>query len=127
MSHIHSDGPLPDNCNSIQFKSAEMGEMRTVTCKDLNNCVYLSDLSIIIVRNFVKCGNGSFVIGQKFEIQNDFYPIPIPSSGIHEFHVSGLSPIIQAWDINSIKNKAVKLPATFPHNDSYVVFPLLRQ
>ena len=127
LSHIHSDGPLPDNCNGIQFKSAEKGEMWTVTCKDPNNCVFLSDLSIIIVRNFVKCGNRSFVIGQKFQIQNDFYQIPIPSSGIHEFHVSGLSPIIQAWDINSIKNKAVKLPATFPHNDSYVVFPLLRQ
>ena len=127
MSHIHSDGPLPDNCNGVQFKSAEKGEMWTVTCKDPNNCVFLSDLSIIIVRNFVKCGNRSFVIGQKFEIQNDFYQIPIPSSGIHEFHVSGLSPIIQAWDNYSIKNKAVKLPATFPHNDSYVVFPLLRQ
>ena len=36
LSHIHNDGPFPDNCNGTQFKSAEKGEIWTVTCKDPN-------------------------------------------------------------------------------------------
>ena len=121
----HSDGPLPDNCIGQQFKAAERGDMWTVTCSEPDS-VFLSDITVIVVRNFVKYGNLNLVIGQKFENQNDFYQCPIPSSAIYEFQVSSLSPIIQAWDISCIKYKAVKLPDTFPHRDSFVVFPLLR-
>jgi hypothetical protein len=127
FSNIHSDGPLPDNCDGTQFQSAEKGKEWNATSKGPDNCVFLSDLSIIIVRNFVKYQNRYLVIGQKFEVQSDFYQCPCPSSSIHEFQVSALSPIIQAWPVDCIKYKAVKLPATFPHNDSFVVFPLLRQ
>ena len=123
----HSDGPLPDNCIGQQFKAAERGDMWTVTCSEPDNCVFLSDITVIVVRNFVKYGNLNLVIGQKFKNQNDFYQCPIPCSVIYEFQVSSLSPIIQAWDTSCIKYKAVKLPDTFPHRDSFVVFPLLRQ
>ena len=127
FSQKHSDGPLPEYCIGEQFKSLERGGMWTVTSIQPDNCVFLSDFSVIMVRNFVRSGNLDLVIGQKFQNQNDFYDCPIPSSCIYEFLVDSLSPVIQAWDVKCIKYKTVKLPATFPYNDYFVVFPLLRQ
>ena len=45
----HNDGPLPDNCIGQQFKSAERGDMWSVTCNEPDNCVFLSDIMSLLL------------------------------------------------------------------------------
>ena len=124
----HASGPLVRNCKGKQFKKAVKNSSWTITCFEPNNCIYLSDLTVVIVRNIVQTPQATVVIGNMFLNQTDIYKYPRPSSMIHEFQVSNLSRQFQAWDIKDVKCKAVKLPAYFPNlNDEFAVFPLLGQ
>ena len=92
-----------------------------------DNCIFLTDMSVVIVRNIVKTyQNQTVVIGQIFLVQGNCFEYPVPSSDIYEFKVSTLSEI-QAWNISDVMCKAVKLPDSFPHGRSFIVFPLMRQ
>ena len=124
----HASGPLVRTCKGKQFKKAVKNSSWTITCFEPNNCIYLSDLTVVIVRNIVQTPQATVVIGNMFLNQTDIYKYPRPSSMIHEFQVSNLSRQFQAWDIKDVKCKAVKLPAYFPNlNDEFAVFPLLGQ
>ena len=126
---MHMNGPLPPihaRCIANQFKKAERVGKWKITIDEPDNCVFLKDLSVVVVINFVKTfDNRNVIIGQKFSVQQDVYEQPIRSSALNEYKVSHLSNM-QAWDINDVLYKAVKIPETFPHGNSFIVFPLIR-
>jgi len=85
-----------------------------VDCNEPDNCIFLLDISVVLVRNFAKTqSNQHVVIGQKFSVLEDILYDSIPSSVIYEFKVSSLSGL-QAWDIVDVKCKAVLLPEHDP-------------
>lgn len=129
FNKIHCNGPLLANIQGAQYKSAENVGLWKVTCEPPDNCVMLTDLSIVIVHNLIKTPtNRCILIGKKFLVQNDFFDYPIASSAIHEYLVSNLSPNLEAWDSTLVKCKAVKLLSSPTiQNNSFVVFPLMRQ
>ena len=95
---------------------AERIGMWKITCEEPDNCIFLSDLSVVIVRNIVKTyQNQTVIIGQKFLVKENIFEYPVPSSDIYEFRVSSLSAI-QAWDISNVMCKAVKLPGSCGKN-----------
>jgi hypothetical protein len=129
FTNIHVNGPINLNAEIVvrQFKRAEKIGVWQVTCEEPDNCIFLNDLSVVIIRNFVETDrNQRLVIGQKFLVQENHFDYPVPSSDIYEFKVSTLSEI-QAWNISDVMCKAVKLPSSFPHGLEFVVFPLLRE
>lgn len=65
-------------------------------------------------------------MADEFCTQQNFYLRPVPSSVLSEFFVSNLSPILQAWSVQHIKHKCVKLPSSYGNMDSFVVFPLIK-
>ncbi len=126
----HRNGPMVPNCRGVQFQRAKrtgplgVWEVSCESSKD--NCVMLQDKSVVIVKNFVKVNGVKLVMGQKYLTQQNFYMYPIPSSSILEYVVSNLSPL-QAWDVNDIVYKCVKLPVSYNNRTSFVVFPQLMQ
>ncbi len=130
LSYRHTKGPIIPgaNCIANQYTKAECVRKWKITCEEPDNTVFLSDHSVVVVVfNFVKTfDDRNVLIGQRFEIQEDFYLQPIPSSSLCEYKVSSLSNL-QAWDLKDVWCKAVKLPENFPHDDSFVVFPLIRK
>ncbi len=121
----HANGPLTAglHCNSIkQYKKLLVGPW-LLTCKIPDSCVYLNDMTVICLENFVKTKDGSLLIGQQFRPKSDFYLYPIRSSCYNIYSISQLSDRLEAWSLQSFKIKAIKLPIpTRP--GSFAVFPL---
>lgn len=125
FSKRHSSGSLIANCTGNQFRRAEKSGCWFLQCTGTDNCVFLSDLSVIVVSNFVQHNETQLIIGRKYLTQAPFYKLPCSSTIIYEFLVSDLSIQFQAWDMKDIKCKALRLPSYFPNNvKSFVVFPL---
>ena len=125
----HYSEPIVQNCIGAQFRSVIIPGVGHLKChSEADNCVYLRDMSVIIISNFVKCAaiNVNVVVGRKFTIQQDFYTYPCLSSVIKEYFVSSLSGCFQVWDVNDIECKAVRLPNS-DEVDSFVTFSLQRQ
>ena len=126
FSKRHSSGPLVPNCTGIQYRRAEKSGCWFLQCNGYDNCVFLSDLSVIVVSNFVQLNNGTqLIIGRKYLTRVPLYKLPCSSSLICEFLVSDLSIEFQAWDMKNIKCKAQRLPSHFSNSgNSFAVFPL---
>lgn len=128
FSYRHRSGPVVQNCRGIQYRKAALHGSWTLQTKEPDNCVFLKDLSVVEICNFVKQGETKIVIGRKFRSKRDYYKSPLPSSRIYEYEVSNRSLHLEAWDMKHILFKAVKLPSKFPNTGhSYVVFPLMMQ
>lgn len=122
----HSSEPIVANCIGSQFKSIKLSGVGLLKCDhDADNCVFLKDMSVVVIADFVKCTNFVVAVGKKYECQRDVYSYPCQSSVIGEFLVSSPSGFL-CWNINDILYKAVRLP-TSPTLDSFVVFPLKRK
>ena len=122
----HFDGPLVENLRGYQFREIECVGKWKLKCAQPDNCVMLNDSRVVIVENFVQFAEEKYIVGREFCNQQDFYLHPVPSSVLCEFYVSNLSPILQAWSVEHVKHKCVKLPTTCGNIDSFVVFPLIR-
>ena len=132
FSKPHDSGPLINRLiGSKQFKEMQLGPW-FLSCKAPDNCVFLNDLTILCIENIIRCANGDFIIGKRFQIKNDLFSYPLPSSSYEIFAVSNKSQAIEAWGVGEIKCKAVLLP-TFVGNTARVsegtwaVFPLLME
>ena len=126
-------GPLPPGCTGIQYKKAKKNGDWSLTLKESDNCIYLKDLTIVQISNFVKLFDGrNVIVGRKFNSRTDIYKTPLPSSSLLEFSVSKLVPYYEAWDVKHIKCKAVRIPSKITDdlcadNNSFFVFPLFMQ
>lgn len=115
----HNNGPLLKNFEGCeQFKEVYF-ESCTLKLTECDSCCYFNDNSIVCIKNFVKKGQNVFVIGQKFQIVEDFYVKPCKSSEINVFLVSGLGPL-QVWNLHNFKFKFVKMS----YRNKFLVVPL---
>lgn len=126
LHNPHCNGPLINNLNSYsnfqtckQFSKVTF-ENYTLKTDEPDNCCYLSDGAIIIVKNFVSNDKDIFVIGHKYKSFIDFYSEPCRSSKLGIYLVDNLGNL-QMWNIAQIVCKCLKLK----YKNKYVVFPLL--
>lgn len=125
LSIPHTNGPTINNFSGQQFKKATKYLSWQLSCVEPDNCVYLRDLSIVLIVNFVVFNGKNVLIGRRFLNQTDHNKDVIPSSVVCEYLVSNLSPRLEAWELSQVKWKGVKLPANFPQvSDYFVVLPL---
>jgi len=139
FSGRHQRGPIVANCSGQQFDKAVKKNAWTLKANEPDYCVYLQDLSVIQVCNFVKHNGTNVVIGRKFLSKRNFYQfqfknsrdktVSVSSSKILEFLVSDPSPVLQAWDMQYIKCKAVMMDSFSTNTEvkSFLTSPLLMQ
>ncbi len=88
------NGPLIDGFAenvANQFKRAKKVGIWEISCEQPDNCIFLSDLSLVIVENIVKTRrNQTLIIGKKFLVVENCFEYPVPSSDIYEFKLSTL-------------------------------------
>jgi hypothetical protein len=128
LKYPHSDGPLIDGVCGTQYHVA-IFQSFTISTKIPDNCVYMSETCIVVIRNVITDLLGkTMIIGQEYLEPEDYYKFPVPSSAIYEYlvHHAKLSPVIRAWDASRIKWKAVRMP-TCSKEESFFVLPLMMQ
>ncbi|XP_045023926.1 uncharacterized protein LOC116932495 [Daphnia magna] len=124
----HNDGPLVQNLVGCQFYTAQIKGIGITKSRSLaDSCVFLSDLSVIEVKNFVIVGDATVVIGHLYKTQQSYSVYPFQSSNISEYLVSELSTELRASDVYDILYKAVRLPTFLFLDGSFVVFPLRKK
>lgn len=78
----HSSNPIVENLFGIQFRSVKLpgiGHMRADD--EADNCLFLKDMSVVAIVDFVKGSkNMGVVVGKKYESQGDAYKYPCQSS-----------------------------------------------
>lgn len=127
LSGEHFEGPEVPGCVGRQYRTLEMGDRYKILRYKPDNCIYLRDKSVVLVKNFMRANTGKdIVIGKIFSRKTNFFVSPCDSSLIDVYLVCSLSDSLKAWDINDILCKAVLLPSSDSiFEKSYVVFPLL--
>jgi len=120
-------GPLPLNMQPVrQYRSAELSESIFLSVDHPDNCIFLNDLSVVVIENFVELLDGSkHIVGRKFGIQTDLYTYPVVSSYIEIFKVKDPRSLC-CWSVAEIYCKAVLLP--LPADDPwFAAFPKLSE
>ena len=98
----------------MQFQKAKKYLSWQLSCVEPDNCVYLKEFSIVLIKNFVVFNGKFFLIGRRFLNQTNHNRDVIPSSVVAEYLVSNLSITLEAWELDQIKWKGVKLTPNFP-------------
>lgn len=121
VHYEHFDGPLPQDLFGRQYKQVEFRNW-TFMCKTPNNIAILCDGTPIIIHNFVVSDSKTYVIGQAFVNTSPLFNSPIDSREIGTFKVNRLSGENQAWQMDAIKCKGIKLPLS--SDGAYVISSL---
>lgn len=101
-------GPLPQNLiPARQYASAKLGDSIYLSTSHPENCIYLNDLSVVVIENFVELLDGcKKIVGRKFNTKIELYTYPVVSSYIEIFKVK--DPLsLDCWHMNEIYCKAV--------------------
>ncbi|XP_067214679.1 uncharacterized protein [Linepithema humile] len=110
---------LPANCKRahrvIQFKDF------ILTAKKPDNCCYLKDNTIVVIKHICYNGDTAVIIARKFLTKNSLSLYPCSSENMDVYIVNNLSQLM-IWAVTEISNKAVQLPF---REDSWCCMPLL--
>lgn len=95
---------LPFGCHSahrtLQFRFFEL------TCKRPNNCCFITDATIVMIKHIGLMGNNIVILGNKFLRKCDISHYPCPSSNMNIYEVDELSSL-QMWSIQCIDRKGL--------------------
>jgi len=98
---------LPANCSrahrTIQFKNF------ILTTKKPDNCCYLKDNTIVVIKHICYNRNTPVIIGRKFLTKNSLPLYPCSSENMNVYITNNLSELIM-WAVTEISNKAIQLP-----------------
>ena len=121
----HFDGPLNIECvNVLQFKELKL-EKFFLSVVDGNNCIFSTTHGPCLIKNIVRIEGVVHLIVEIFEVVNDFFNYPMPSSKIHVYNVSKPSRNLALIPITDILHKCVCLPYTNSAIASFILIPLL--
>lgn len=117
----HFQGPLLHFQKAFrQYKHIILSNF-CLSLDETDNCCFLADDSVVIIRNIVSSDQDIKIIGQKFLTLENFFTSPCNSSELNIFLASNFSSSLQLWDISDVKSKCVKMK----YNSKYVIYPLL--
>lgn len=123
VSSPNYDGPLLSNCSSPQYKKLSLSLFTIDVSVISDNCCQLVDGSVVLVSNIATYSSTgeTMIIGQEFQIKEDYFLNPCNSSHLNIYRTSKLSKL-KCWPIKKIICKNVIVPL---NNDNFVVFPLI--
>ena len=97
----------------------------TICTKRPDNCVFLNDGSVALVKNILKSTDGKISLYVKKYLQKeDLYTNPLISSTFAELVVSDLSTKLTKINVDYVVRKAIRFPMSQPKNGKYFVSPL---
>ena len=108
LSKPHSSGPLA-MLRGQQFKSMRFSYW-TISCHPANNCVVLSNGSVVLVENIVQVEDQIRIVCRKFQLKTDLYKYPLDSRLLDIYQVGELSKNLESWPIQNISCKLFRLP-----------------
>nr|XP_023013056.1 uncharacterized protein LOC111503073 isoform X1 [Leptinotarsa decemlineata] len=116
----HSEGPLFSNViNSKQYKKVEFSNY-VLRTSEADNCCYLQNNSVIIIKKFIAHEGEMKIIERKFINLENLYTSPCESSQLGIFISSTPGPL-QLWPLSQVAYKCMKLKL----NHTFITFPLL--
>jgi hypothetical protein len=86
-----------------------------------DNCVMVSDETIVNIENFVSLFEKPYVIGKKFLELSNLYPAPFDST-LLEIHKCKVFIELDSWPVEEMKHKIYLMPLT--RTDRFAVFPI---
>lgn len=120
----HTNGPTPINFKGYQYKKIQLRNV-TICTKRPDNCVFLNDGSVALVKNILKSTDGKISLYVKKYLQKeDLYTNPLISSTFAELVVSDLSTKLTKINVDYVVRKAIRFPMSQPKNGKYFVSPL---
>jgi hypothetical protein len=118
-SRPHAHGPTLRQC-SEQFKSIVLDEF-IISCNAPDNTIMLTSGLVIVVKNIVTIDEKQFFVGQKYNIIEDYFSNPLPSSSLNIVSVRELSVHLEEYDTNLLHKKC----CSFSSDGAIVVLPLI--
>lgn len=109
----HVMGPTL-NCQGEQYNKIYMSDKKFVS-KSVDAYCLTKTNEIVKIENIIKCKEGNYLIGRKFEKKSNLFSYPFFSSCINIHIVSNLGSL-KTWCLDDIKKKMVLLP--FPEKDA---------
>ncbi|KYM98543.1 hypothetical protein ALC62_10742 [Cyphomyrmex costatus] len=103
----HNNGPTL-NCRGEQYNKIRTPDKK-FCLKSADAYCLTKNNEILKIENIIKCNDGTYLIGRKFEIKSDLFSYPFPSSCINIYIVSNLGSL-HRWCLDDIKKKVVLLP-----------------
>ena len=117
----HKDGPIVRNLiGGSQYKNYSHKSLTISINDNRNNCVMLKNCIAIRCLNFIQKDSKIFVVGRKFNYENDIFSEPYSSLNFDSY-IATESPEIDFWVCHNIKRKMCALS----YNDKIVIIPLL--
>lgn len=122
LQMIHFDGPHPSGNSFIAYSQYKRAALKnfSISVKAPDNCIKIGSLPAI-VRNIIHCRKGVFVMYSLFHDSGLFFTYPCDSVKLGVQVVSNVCDEICVASIDQVELKYVMLP----HNDGYVIYPLL--
>jgi hypothetical protein len=118
---IHVNGPIIPNLPIVSQYEQLLFENFTLYLVSSDNCCYLSNGTIVDIKNYVTTSTEIFIIGREYLSKQNFFIEPCNSSDIDIYLVSDEIGELKFWNVNEIAFKCVKIS----FNEKFVVFPLL--
>jgi len=124
----HCHGPIAEGieiANLKQFRKLAVNGLCICVGKR-DGCVRLNDRSIVVIKNILKVSGGAVIVYSVFDIVEEFFTYPLPSSCLGIVRVSSLETEVRFTDVSNIAHKCIALPDALDDCD-FVAFPMLHQ
>jgi hypothetical protein len=107
----HRNGPMVNGLRGNQFEKVLVKKLR-LSIKIPNNCVVLKNDCVVLIENFVEKSDGQInIIGKRFLQSGNLYHLnELNSKTLGTQVVHDLSENLEFWNLDSISNKALKIP-----------------
>lgn len=79
FSKQHDSGPLINRRTVCkQYQEMQLG-IWFLSSKAPDNCLFMNDLTVVCIKNIIRCLNGDFIVGRRFQRKNELFSYPLPS------------------------------------------------
>ena len=130
MSQPHEGGPTLrqfedySQYKTLKFKGVTLKNNKSDSCIFVTNEADEDNPIILLIKNIVQRQNRIYFLGCRFRNIENLFTIPWASENIGVHCVSDLSDRIEYFPVELFLYKAFILPAEFPENGRFAVYPL---
>ena len=116
----HNEGCVPEGIGVCRQYKRIFFDRLCISVHSGSNCILLGG-DIALIDNILVKNKDIVIVYTTFSVVKDFFTYPLPSSHLRIYHVSHISSSLHMRPLSDFQKKAVMLP----HEDGYVVIPLL--
>lgn len=111
LKSIHTDGPLLQNINGLQYKKLYLKNITMKVDKIADSFFLTKTFDVVKVYNIVTLNStyNDIIFGKVFETKRAFYDSPISSTVFNIYEVDDLPSSYLYWSFDNIKNKVMMI------------------